>query len=168
MTQPPNLDLPPQPQTPPQVQYFLQPGAMLPQRTWQRRSRVGVTAASVIVGLILAGIAGFALLGGSINQAVFTASGSLQIDCSTRQAVGGAPIREGDEVRLYDGKSGELLGKSRLGDQVTVKGGTGACFDRFTISRVVDKAPGYLVEAGTAPGRVYSRAQLEAGIDLAS
>ena len=150
------------------IQYFPPRGAVLPQRTFQRRTRNGMLAISVIAALALAVIALVALFVGAVSSTVFTATGAVQVDCQTRQALSGAPIKAGDEVRIFRSESGEQVGKGRLDDELDAKGGSGACFVRFRIPNIADDGAGYVVEAGSASGSLYDRAALESGILLDS
>ena len=151
------------------IQYFPPRGAVLPQRTFQRRTRNGMLAISVIAALALGVVALVALFVGAVSSTVFTATGAVQVDCQTRQALSGAPIKAGDEVRIFRSESGEQVGKGRLDDELDAKGLAAApASSRFRIPNIADDGAGYVVEAGSASGSLYDRAALESGILLDS
>ncbi|MFM9379240.1 hypothetical protein [Gordonia sp. VNK21] len=151
---------------PGELQYFQPSGPPLPTRTWQRRSRAWVFALSVLGAVALAGCAITAVIVGIDHNRHFTATGAVQVDCATGVAVSGAPIRAGDPVRIYDSKTGELLASARLGTEALARGSSTACFAVFTVDHVPLSSGGYLLEIGDAPGRLVSRAALEAGLVL--
>lgn len=147
----------------PQVQYFQPPGPYLPPVRWRQRQFgwVWVISTVVVLALIAASIA--ALTMGFRERSTFDASGAVHVDCATRVAVDGQPIGPGAQVRLYDAKNGDLLQTTTLDDFVNLEAGHGACFLRFAMADIKDVAPAYLIEIGSAPGELVSRADLESG-----
>jgi len=151
-----------------ELQYFQPPGPALPTRRWQRRSRPWIWTISVIVGLLLLGLGGYALVRGTLEQQYFTATGAVQTDCRSGRAVSGADLGVGDPVRLYAADDGRELGSTTLDERLTAEGSSQVCFAAFTLDDIYDVDGGYLLEIGGEPGRLISRAALEAGLVLDS
>ncbi|MDY6811903.1 MAG: hypothetical protein SW127_23330, partial [Actinomycetota bacterium] len=137
-------------------EYWLQPGPMLPQHTWQRRTRSVIILASALAGLLLAGVAVVALMVGSVNAATFSARGV--VICAS----GDGQIATGTAVRIYD-ETGDELASTQLGAPRT---DGGRCELPFTADDVPAARGGYVVRVGDAFQETVSESALEQGTVL--
>ncbi|MFW0792965.1 hypothetical protein AAFP30_04050 [Gordonia sp. CPCC 205515] len=153
----PGVGAPPQG---PQPEYWLTPGPMLRQRTWQRSSRTPVMIVSIIgvVALLVIGLA--ALLFGSVSRAYFTAHGVVV--CSTLPAQATA-LATGAPVLIYD-EGGERLADTRLGQRRN--GEDGQCELPFSAKAVRAGKSGYVVRIGNVYQETVSGSALESGVVL--
>ncbi|MCF3938405.1 hypothetical protein [Gordonia tangerina] len=139
-----------------QPEYWLQPGPMLPQRTWQRRTRSPIILVSAVAGLVLAAVAVLAVMVGSVAAASFGARGVVL--CAT----GAADVAPGSPVRIYD-ETGEELASTRLGAPRTEDG---RCEMPFTADDVPAARGGYVVRIGDSFQETVSESALSEGAVL--
>lgn len=139
-----------------QPQYWLQPGPMLPQRTWQRRTRSPIILISAIAGLVLAAVAVLAVMAGSVAAASFDARGVVL--CAT----GTPAVPPGSAVRIYD-ETGEELATTRLGSPRT---DDGQCEMPFAADDVPAARSGYVVRIGDSFQETVSETALSEGAVL--
>ncbi|MGV9710117.1 hypothetical protein ACWDTI_05585 [Gordonia sp. NPDC003424] len=151
---------PTHPTSAPQPEYWLTPGPMLKQRTWQRTSRVPVIIVSVIGVAALITVAVVALVIGSVSRSFFTARGVVL--CSTlpiqaRQITTGAPVVIFDE-------SGAELASTSLGQRRN--GEDGQCELPFSARSVEAGKSGYVVRIGDVLQETVSGPALQSGVVL--
>lgn len=152
--------------TAPQIQYFQPPGPFLPPSRWRRGLRGWVWPVSVLAALVLTAVTVTVLILGIDRATSFTASGAVHVDCQTRQAVDGRPIGNGAPVRLYRLDDRTPIATTTLNKRRDFRAGEGACYQGFVIDDVRVDGGDYLLQVGDLPGRLVSRAQLEAGVSL--
>lgn len=148
------------PQQGPQPQYWLTPGPMMRQRSWQRSTRAPVMIVSIIgvIALLVIGLA--ALLIGSVSRSYFTAHGVVL--CST-VPTGSTEIAAGAPVLIYD-EGGERLADTRLGQRSN--GTDGQCELPFSAQAVRSGKSGYVVRIGNTYQETVSGAALASGVVL--
>ncbi len=146
------------------LQYFQPRGPFLPPVRWRQHDYGWVWALSVIVILLIVCLSALALISGLARSSRFSAHGAVQVDCTTRQAVDGAPVGLGSPVRIYQVDSGEVIAETALNDFQDLQAGADACFVSFRVDDVSTASGGYLVRIGDLPSQLVSKDALEQGI----
>lgn len=161
MTYPPPQSghVPVQPYQTTQPEYFQPRGAMLPQRTWQRRTRTVVIIGTVLGIAGLCAVAVLAVFGGVLSASSFTAKGYVVINCNATPS----DVAPGSAVVIY-GETGDGLGRGRLGN--VERNDSSTCYMRFTIDDVRSGESGYLVQVGGVLQQTVSESALHDGVVL--
>ncbi|MCH5641493.1 MULTISPECIES: hypothetical protein [unclassified Gordonia (in: high G+C Gram-positive bacteria)] len=151
----------PQPTVAPE--FWLDPGPALPRRTWQRRTRPWIIAASAIGATIFATIAILALLVGYLLSSAFDAKGGVAVDCTTKTATTpGGIISAGTPVRIYDDR-GRSVGETQLG---TIDRDGSTCTLPFEVRDVDSTGGDFVVQIGSVYTQTVSESALSAGVVL--
>ncbi|SIS20159.1 hypothetical protein [Williamsia sterculiae] len=153
---------------------WLPPGADLPKRTWQRRSRRPVIVISTIGAVLLAAIAVVAVVfgAGGLTDDTFTARGAVILTTdqftnsgdSCRGTGDVADLRSGTKVRIADADTEKVLADGRLTDSTVTQD---TCRLDFEIGDVPTSDHNYLVVVGVSTAQTVTENELRGGIRIA-
>ncbi|MBM7367189.1 hypothetical protein [Gordonia hydrophobica] len=143
-----------------ELRFFLPSGPPLPPKRWQRRWKVGIRIGSIAVAAVFAILAVGAVVFGAISASTFTASGAVDVNCSTRAAPSAPDIRQGASVTILDASTGDVYGTTTLTDFTALK--SGICLLRFEVHDV-PVASLYTVRIGSTFEELASADALRGG-----
>ncbi|KJR07082.1 hypothetical protein ACE11G_07365 [Gordonia sp. PS3] len=147
-------------QAPSELRFFLPPGPPLSPKRWQRRWKIGIRVGSAVAAVVLIAFAALAIGSGVVSSSRYTATGAVEVDCTTRNMPRLPAVGFGSLVQIFDAQSGERYGQSTLDRFRALP--SGICLAGFEI-RDVRVASLYTVEIGRLYRTLVSEEALKDG-----